>query len=59
VRALPKRGDVLMFPTNYVAKRWETRETGFLAAGFNAAVHTVREIRADWNRGKKPWWKFW
>jgi hypothetical protein len=41
VRALPNRADVLMYPANFVAKRWESRETGFLNAGFNAAVHAV------------------
>lgn len=59
VRALPDRGDVLMCPANFVAKRWETRETDFLGAGFAAAVSTLREIKADWDRGKKPWWRFW
>ena len=30
VHGLPNRGDVLVYPTNFVAKRWERRESNFL-----------------------------
>jgi hypothetical protein len=37
-------GDVLVFPPNLVAKRFETGETGFLAPVFNEIVDRVRSL---------------
>ena len=60
VRALPDRADVLVYPANFVSKRWERRETGFLAAAFDAIVEQVGVIKADLEaHPKKPWWRFW
>ena len=60
VLALPGRGDVLVYPANFVAKRWERRETPFLASAFDQIKQQVAEVEA---RGAsappKPWWKFW
>jgi hypothetical protein len=37
-------GDILVFPPNLVAKRFETGETGFLAPVFNEIVERVRSL---------------
>jgi hypothetical protein len=67
IRALPGKGDVLVTPTNMVAKRWETRETGFLAPLHRVITDQVRDVEASWKNGpsptaatgKRPWWRFW
>ena len=46
--ALPGRGDVLVYPSNMVAKRWQSRETGFLAPLFGAITQQVRDVEAKW-----------
>jgi hypothetical protein len=47
VLALPGRGDVLIYPANMVAKRWLSKETGFLAPLFDVITNKVRELEAD------------
>jgi hypothetical protein len=60
VRALPGRGDVLVYPANFVAKRWERRESNFLAASFQAIRENVAGIAAGSAPAeRRPWWKFW
>jgi hypothetical protein len=60
VRALPGRGDVLVYPANFVAKRWQRRESGFLAASVAAIRGQVAEVAAGSAGGKRrPWWRFW
>lgn len=60
VLALPGRGDVLVYPANFVAKRWERKETNFLAASLNAIKQDVAGIEARWkDQPARPWWKFW
>ena len=44
--ALPGRGDVLVYPTNMIAKRWESKETEFLVPLFKFLTHKVRELAA-------------
>jgi hypothetical protein len=46
--ALPGKGDVLVYPTNLVAKRWESRETDFLVALFGVVTQQVRDVQANW-----------
>jgi Domain of unknown function (DUF3806) len=46
VLALPGQGDVLVYPANFVAKRWERRETGFLAAACKGISADTRAIAA-------------
>jgi hypothetical protein len=46
--ALPGRGDVLVYPSNMVAKRWQSRETGFLAPLFGVITQQVRDVEANW-----------
>src|SRR5205814_7191495 len=43
IYGLPGKGDVLVYPANLVAKRWERRETGFLE---NCYQETARNVRA-------------
>jgi len=60
VRALPGRGDVLVYPANFVAKRWERRESNFLAACFQAIRKDVAAIETGSAQPeRRPWWKFW
>jgi uncharacterized protein DUF3806 len=47
VRALPGQGDVLVYPANFVAKRWERRETGFLANSCKAIAADTKAIAAE------------
>jgi hypothetical protein len=46
--ALPGRGDVLVYPSNMVAKRWQSRETMFLAPLFGVITQQVRDVEANW-----------
>jgi len=60
VRALPGRGDVLVYPANFVAKRWERRESHFLAASFQAIREHVKAIAAgSAGTERRSWWRFW
>jgi len=47
VRALPDTADVLLYPANFVAKRWERREGTFMQAAFAETARQVREIAAS------------
>ena len=59
VLALPGRGDVLVYPANFVAKRWERREAGFLAASFEAIREQVAAVARGYSEERRPWWRFW
>jgi len=48
VRALPNRGDVVVFPANFVAKRWDRRERDFLVHGFEEISNYKHKLRAEW-----------
>lgn len=59
--ALPGTADVTVFPANFVAKRWESGQTGFLevsAAKLASDLDAVAQIYGSAER-KKPWWRFW
>jgi Domain of unknown function (DUF3806) len=45
VFGLPGTGDVLVYPANVVAKRYESREPWFLQATHDAIVAEVRQLR--------------
>ena len=49
--ALPGTADVLVFPANLVAKRWERRETGFLVPLFDNISRQVADSARAW-RGR-------
>ena len=59
VLALPGQGDVLVYPANFVAKRWERNEADFLCAAFEAIREQVAKV-ADLHSAQKskPWWRF-
>ena len=65
VLALPGQADVLVYPANFVAKRWERREASFLAASFakidNETKNLAEKLRQaggdDGGNSRPPWWK--
>jgi len=59
VLALPGHGDVLVFPANFVAKRWERRESDFMVWAFDAIRKQVHQVQATNERQHRPWWKVW
>lgn len=50
VHGFPARGDVLVYPANFVAKRWERRETNFLEKAYQQIGRDVRAVFRDWLR---------
>jgi hypothetical protein len=48
VLARPGRGDVTIFPAEFVAKRYERREAPFLVAAFAETSEHLRQIAAEW-----------
>lgn len=61
VRALPGAGDVLTYPANLIAKRWERKESHFIETTYQAIVSQIESIRQNPTAVKsvQPWWKFW
>jgi hypothetical protein len=65
VIALPGQADALVYPANFVAKRWERREGSFMAASFakideitkNIAERLQQTAEGDGGEKKPPWWK--
>jgi hypothetical protein len=45
VYGLPGTGDVLVYPANFVAKRWERHETNFLVDSYRQIELQVHSIR--------------
>jgi len=48
VHGLPNRGDVLVYPANFVAKRWERRESNFLEDALRRIAHDVQKVAGQW-----------
>jgi hypothetical protein len=48
VLARPGRGDVAIFPSDFVTKRYERREAPFLVASIAEIRDQLREIAAEW-----------
>jgi hypothetical protein len=46
----PGRGDVLVYPANFVAKRWEKRETNFLEKAYQQIGRDVEAVFRKWQR---------
>jgi len=60
IRALPGTGDVVVYPANFVAKRWERREADFLEESFALICQQLTAIEGDRAVAKRrPWWQFW
>jgi hypothetical protein len=53
VRALPDAGDVVVFPANFVAKRWDRKERDFLVRGAEEIACYVRKLRSEWEEYRK------
>jgi hypothetical protein len=50
VYGFPGHGDVLVYPANFVAKRWERRETNFLEKAYQQIGQDVRAVFRNWQR---------
>ena len=48
VLSRPGRGDVTIFPTDFVAKRYERKESGFLKASLVDIEDQLREVAVEW-----------
>ncbi len=48
VYALPGQGDVLVYPANFVAKRWKRRETNFLEDSYLNIKRDVEALTKQW-----------
>ena len=46
VYGLPGKGDVLLYPANLVAKRWERRETPFLEKCYQETAVRIQALSA-------------
>ena len=52
IRALPDHGDVLIYPADFVSKRWESRTTDFLVDCFAEIMEHVSRTREEWRLTK-------
>lgn len=50
VYGFPGRGDVLVYPANFVAKRWERREATFLEKAYQQIGLDGRAVFRQWQR---------
>lgn len=53
VYGFPGHGDVLVYPANFVAKRWERRETDFLKKAYQQIGQDIRGVFRDWQRSPR------
>jgi hypothetical protein len=51
VLGFPGRGDVLIYPANFVAKRWERREVDFLERSYRRIEDDVRQLMESYESG--------
>ena len=59
VYGFPGAGDVLVYPANLVAKRWERRETDFLETIYGEMSSRILSVTSVCRETSRPWWKFW
>ena len=59
ILALPGRGDALVYPANFVAKRWERRKSNFMAAAFDDIQRQVSALKGRMPGRDAHRWKFW
>lgn len=57
VYGLPDRGDVLVYPQNFVAKRYESKAGTFIVQSINEIQAQVSSIEDG--KSEKKWWKPW
>jgi Domain of unknown function (DUF3806) len=48
VRARPDRGDITIFPTNFVAKRWESKDAPFLVYSRQQISESLAASAREW-----------
>lgn len=48
VMALEGRGNVLVYPADFVSKRWEKRECEFLSGAYSSILRQVERIDQEW-----------
>jgi hypothetical protein len=48
VHGLPNQGDVLIYPVNFVAKRWERRIDNFLEDAYLRILNDIGGVRRQW-----------
>jgi Domain of unknown function (DUF3806) len=53
VFGFPGRGDVLIYPANFVAKRWERREVHFLEDSYRRIKDDVNQLLESYESGPK------
>jgi len=53
VYGFPGRGDILVYPANFDAKRWERRETNFLEKAYQEIGEEVRAVFRNWQRSSR------
>lgn len=53
VVALEGRANVLVYPTDFVSKRWEKRESDFLHASYCPILKQVEQIEQEWRAAGK------
>jgi Domain of unknown function (DUF3806) len=49
VYGLPGTGDVLVYPANFIAKRWERREADFLEQSYGWVEQQLESFRRRWS----------
>jgi hypothetical protein len=49
VYGLPNRGDLLVYPANFVAKRWERREVNSLERSFSLIEENLRRLKESYS----------
>lgn len=64
VYGLPGEADILVFPQNFVAKRYESKVGEFIVASLNQFQKDIADVETHWRHprdpnSKKPWWKLW
>jgi hypothetical protein len=50
VHGFPEHGDILVYPANFVAKRWGRHETNFLERAYQNIARDVRGVFRQWQR---------
>ena len=50
-------GDIIVYPPNFVAKRYTSKATGFFESTFAEMKRDVERVRSA--PAKATWWKFW
>ena len=56
VYGYPGQGDVLIYPANFVAKRWQRREVNFLEESYRQLEGDITKLRDS--HASKHFWKF-